>query len=54
MLRFYPHRHAKQMRLEKYREAWYLLDPPLTIHASIDPDYPDEDHPEDSVVSSCL
>jgi hypothetical protein len=48
MLRFYPHRQAKQMRLEKYREAWHLLDPPLpnpplTIHASIDPDYPDED-----------
>ena len=41
MLRFYPHRKAKKMRLEKYREAWYLLDPPLTIHASIDEDYPE-------------
>jgi hypothetical protein len=25
MLRFYPHRKAKQMRLEPYREAWYLM-----------------------------
>lgn len=25
MLRFYPHREAKQMRLEKYREAWELM-----------------------------
>jgi len=25
MLRFYPHRQAKQMRLEKYREAWHLM-----------------------------
>lgn len=25
MLRFYPHRKAKQMRLEKYREAWGLM-----------------------------
>src|SRR5579862_3224036 len=45
MLRFYPHRKAKKMRLEKYREAWNLLDPPvpnppITIHACIDPDYP--------------
>jgi hypothetical protein len=46
MLRFYPHRKAKKMRLEKYREAWHLLDPPLTIHACIDPDYPEEDYPE--------
>jgi hypothetical protein len=51
MLRFYPHRHAKQMRLEKYREAWHLLDPPvtippLTIHACIDPDYPEGADPE--------
>jgi PD-(D/E)XK endonuclease len=48
MLRFYPHRKAKQMRLEQYREAWHLLDPPLpnppiTIQACIDPDYPEED-----------
>lgn len=25
MLRFYPHRKARKMRLEKYREAWHLL-----------------------------
>jgi len=25
MLRFYPHRAAKKMRLEPYREAWHLL-----------------------------
>jgi hypothetical protein len=29
MLRFYPH-----------RKAWHLLDPPLTIQACIDEDYP--------------
>ncbi|MCU1268741.1 MAG: putative endonuclease [Acidobacteriaceae bacterium] len=29
MLRFYPHRKAKQMRLEKYREAWHLMKPEL-------------------------
>src|SRR6202035_831370 len=51
MLRFYPHRQAKKMRLEKYREAWRLLDPPLpnppiTIHACIDPDYPEKDYSE--------
>jgi hypothetical protein len=46
MLRFYPHRKAKKMRLEKYREAWHLLDPPLTIQACIDPDYPEEANPE--------
>lgn len=52
MLRFYPHRKARKMRLEKYREAWYLLDPPLpnpptiTIQACIDPDYPEEAYPE--------
>jgi len=52
MLRFYPHRKARKMRLEKYREAWHLLDPPLpnpptiTIQACIDPDYPEENHPE--------
>jgi hypothetical protein len=26
MLRFYPHRQAKKMRLEQYREAWHLLE----------------------------
>jgi hypothetical protein len=41
MLRFYPHRKAKIMRLEPYREAWYLLDPPITIHACADEDYPE-------------
>ncbi|MGC1372745.1 MAG: group I intron-associated PD-(D/E)XK endonuclease, partial [Candidatus Sulfotelmatobacter sp.] len=41
MLRFYPHRQAKKMRLEKYREAWQLLDPPLTIQACADEDYPE-------------
>ena len=46
MLRFYPHRQAKRMRLEKYREAWHLLDPPLIIHACIDPDYPEGADPE--------
>jgi hypothetical protein len=44
MLRFYPHRKAKLMRLEQYREAWHLLDPPLTIQACIDPDYAEEDN----------
>ena len=47
MLRFYPHRQAKRMRLEKYREAWHLLDPPLTIHACIDEDYLEGYEPED-------
>ena len=28
MLRFYPHRKAKKMRLESYREAWHLLQSP--------------------------
>jgi hypothetical protein len=52
MLRFYPHRLAKKMRLEKYREAWHLLDPPLTIHACIDPDYPEGDYPEGYIPDS--
>ena len=52
MLRFYPHRKAKKMRLEKYREAWHLLDPPLpnpptiTIQACIDENYPEGYEPE--------
>jgi len=29
-LRFYPHRKAKKMRLEKYREAWHLMKPNLS------------------------
>ncbi|MFY9912224.1 MAG: group I intron-associated PD-(D/E)XK endonuclease [Candidatus Sulfotelmatobacter sp.] len=44
MLRFYPHRQAEKMRLEIYREAWHQLDPPLTIQACADPDYPEEDY----------
>ena len=43
MLRFYPHRQAKKMRLEKYRELWTQLKPespgprgPITIHAAAD------------------
>ena len=40
MLRFYPHRKAKKMRLEPYREAWHLLTSPeegnLEIQASAD------------------
>jgi len=40
MLRFYPHRQAKKMRLEKYREAWSLLEAQqtsnITIHAAAD------------------
>jgi hypothetical protein len=53
VLRFYPHRKAgRRMWFERYREAWYLLDPPLlnppfTIHACIDPDYPEGYEPED-------
>jgi hypothetical protein len=51
MLRFYPHRKARKMRLEKYREAWHLLDPPLpsppiTIQACIDENYPEGYEPE--------
>jgi hypothetical protein len=48
MLRFYPHRTAKIMRLESYREAWCLLDPPftpLTIHACVDENYPEANEP---------
>jgi hypothetical protein len=41
MLRFYPHRHARRERLEQYREAWHLLDPPIIIQACADPNYPD-------------
>ncbi|MFZ0863537.1 MAG: group I intron-associated PD-(D/E)XK endonuclease [Candidatus Sulfotelmatobacter sp.] len=40
MLRFYPHRKAKKMRLEPYREAWHLLqshdDTKIEIQACID------------------
>jgi hypothetical protein len=43
MLRMYPHRKAKKMRLEKYRNAWFLLklmdspeDGPIMIQASAD------------------
>jgi hypothetical protein len=40
MLRFYPHRKAKKMRLEKFREAWRQLRPknpsngPITTYAA--------------------
>jgi len=51
MLRFYPHRQAKKMRLEKYRELWTQLKPqspgphgPITIQAVADETtYPDLD-----------
>jgi len=38
MLRFYPHRQAKKMRLEKYREAWHLLqaDPDISKNTGKD------------------
>ena len=46
MLRFYPHRKAKKMRLEKFREAWRQLRPknppgnsPITIYACVDEFY---------------
>jgi hypothetical protein len=36
MLRFYPHRTAKKMRLEKYREAWHLMKPELSgLHGAV-------------------
>jgi hypothetical protein len=51
MLRFYPHRQAKRMRLEPYREAWHLLAPfadappagrhGIEIHTSADEIYSD-------------
>jgi hypothetical protein len=48
MLRFYPHRKAKRMRLEKYRESWRQLKPspnpdddtPITIYAVADETWP--------------
>jgi hypothetical protein len=47
MLRFYPHREAKKMRLEQYREAWHQLqsqgkktDGPIDIYASADNELP--------------
>jgi|HubBroStandDraft_6_1064221.scaffolds.fasta_scaffold652902_1 hypothetical protein len=49
MLRFYPHREAKKMRLEPYREAWHLLQSQspespraLDIHAAAEAAYPEE------------
>lgn len=45
MLRFYPHRKAKKMRLEKFRELWSQLRPknpnngPITIYACVDEFY---------------
>jgi PD-(D/E)XK endonuclease len=48
MLRFYPHRKARQMRLEPYREAWHLLQSPsgrtlIDIHAMADYEYVDNE-----------
>ena len=47
MLRFYPHRQAKKMRLEPYREAWHLLKPsghpqgdPIALYATADETFP--------------
>jgi hypothetical protein len=43
------------MRLEKYREAWHLLDPPLTpltIHACIDENYPKGYEPDEELSDS--
>ena len=37
MLRFYPHRHNKPMRLEKYREAWHLMKPALSARTAPKP-----------------
>jgi hypothetical protein len=34
MVRFYPHRQTKRMRLEKYREAWHLMQPDLPTSKS--------------------
>src|SRR5579859_5606141 len=52
MLRFYPHRKAKKMRLEKYREAWHLLTAPedretIDIHAVADETVYENVEPED-------
>jgi hypothetical protein len=49
MLRFYPHRQAKIMRLEPYREAWELILPKrsnhvMDIHASADESLPELCH----------
>jgi hypothetical protein len=62
MLRFYPHRQAKKMRLEKYRELWTQLKPespgphgPITIQAVADETiYPDLDSPCSSPISVIL
>jgi hypothetical protein len=35
MLRFYPHRQAKKMRLEPYREAWRLLEAQADANGNI-------------------
>ena len=47
MLRFYPHRQAKQMRLEQYREAWHQVlpagkkDAPIDIYAMAEEELPE-------------
>lgn len=53
MLRFYPHRKAKIMRLEPYREAWHLILPKhpnhvMDIHAAAD----DTVYPDDACVAA--
>jgi PD-(D/E)XK nuclease superfamily protein len=56
MLRFYPHRKARRMRLESYREAWKLILPKasnrvIDLHAHADETiYPDV--PLDPVIVS--
>jgi PD-(D/E)XK endonuclease len=65
MLRFYPHRQAKKMRLEPYREAWHLLQEEdkgeqgkIELQASADestyPDIPSTDIPSTVVPSSSV
>jgi hypothetical protein len=59
MLRFYPHRQAKKMRLEKYRELWTQLKPespgphgPITIQAVADETIDDAAIPEGIAITN--
>lgn len=57
MLRFYPHRQAKIMRLEPYREAWKVILPKepnhvMDVHASADESCPEVCHSERSEESA--